>query len=419
MENQKGSYYIPKDKCYATYILFYALGVVTLITSNFFTTATDYWMYKFRDPASFQDYNDGNKTSMQAEFTSDFSIISTVGNMASISFTTHFLMKKLSIVKRIIGALCGVIAIFILTCIFAKVNTDSWQRAFFILTLIKGFALTGFCGCFMVTVFQLAVKFPPRYMITLFSGQSICGVLAALVQIFALGVTENPTTRGLIYFLMGMFFVFLTLVGFLISTRRSRFFQHHSAKIVEAKRPKMSKEIVVSVLQKNKFYLGSLFIVLGSSIMLHPGVTTLVLSVDKGNGNKWNDVFFGPVISFLFYYLFDYIGRECGITLKKPSNEIVIFVISCCRIALVPMILLCNAQPREHLPVTFNNDYAYIIFIILFAFSNGYIVNLCITHVRRVTSDEEKPIAMFFVLILMLLSVAVCSATSRILINAL
>jgi equilibrative nucleoside transporter 1/2/3 len=125
MENQKGSYYIPKDKCYATYILFYALGVVTLITSNFFTTATDYWMYKFRDPASFQDYNDGNKTSMQAEFTSDFSIISTVGNMASISFTTHFLMKKLSIAKRIIGALCGVIAIFILTCIFAKVNTDS------------------------------------------------------------------------------------------------------------------------------------------------------------------------------------------------------------------------------------------------------------------------------------------------------
>jgi hypothetical protein len=30
-----------------------------------------------------------------------------------------------------------------------------------------------------------------------------------------------------------------------------------------------------------------------------------------------SDVFFGPVVSFLFYYLFDYIGRECGITLKK------------------------------------------------------------------------------------------------------
>lgn len=53
------------------------------------------------------------------------------------------------------------------------------------------------------------------------------------------------------------------------------------------------------------------------------------------------------------------------------------------RIAFVPILMFCNAQPRHHLPVIFDKDYAYVIFIILFAFTNGYLINLCVLHIPR------------------------------------
>lgn len=47
------------------------------------------------------------------------------------------------------------------------------------------------------------------------------------------------------------------------------------------------------------------------------------------------------------------------------------------RVIFVPLFILCNVQPREYLPVVFANDAWYIVFMIVFAFSNGYLASLC------------------------------------------
>ena len=134
-----------KDKFYMTYILFYSLGTATLIPANFFTTATDvsyrwkqtvevkvvpfqYWMYKFRDlngvDLNISDTNSLNRTRMQAEFVSDYSIVSNVSNLFFLVITIAFL-RKLSMIKRTIGALCGAIVMFAITCLFVQVDTDT------------------------------------------------------------------------------------------------------------------------------------------------------------------------------------------------------------------------------------------------------------------------------------------------------
>lgn len=41
--------YEPYDKYNLAYIVFYVLGINTLIPWSFFITADDYWMYKFRE----------------------------------------------------------------------------------------------------------------------------------------------------------------------------------------------------------------------------------------------------------------------------------------------------------------------------------------------------------------------------------
>ncbi|KAL0180627.1 hypothetical protein M9458_023033, partial [Cirrhinus mrigala] len=47
------------------------------------------------------------------------------------------------------------------------------------------------------------------------------------------------------------------------------------------------------------------------------------------------------------------------------------------RVIFVPLFMLCNVQPRYNLPVYFSHDGWFIGFMILFAFSNGYLASLC------------------------------------------
>ncbi|XP_044271775.1 equilibrative nucleoside transporter 3-like [Tribolium madens] len=407
-----------EDKYHMAIVLFYSLGVASVIPTHFFPTATDYWMYKFRDPDFHGNYTEQNRTGMQAEFVADYSIVSNVSNVCFLVVTIIFL-KRLSLVKRIMGALCGALVMFAITCVFVQVDTDEWQRGFFIATLVIGFLLTGFCAVFMVSLFQLVTRFPPVYLAAMLSGHSLCGIFAALVQIFSLSIGASSKTSGLTYFSIGMFFIFLTLTGFIATLNKSQFFNYHITKEVETVKPKMTKNLFLSVLNKVKYYLGSMIIVLGCTIMLHPGLLSLVVSVGKGNGKKWNDVFFVPVITFLLHFSFDYMGREVAGYWKKPKSGLIIFIASLLRACFVPMFMLCNAQPRSHLPVIFDQDYAYIIFVIIFAFTNGYLVNLCVIHIPLATEEEEKPLAMILIIIFMIVSLGACSFISSALVKSL
>ncbi|XP_067833191.1 equilibrative nucleoside transporter 1-like [Heptranchias perlo] len=52
--------------------------------------------------------------------------------------------------------------------------------------------------------------------------------------------------------------------------------------------------------------------------------------------------------------------------------------------------MLCNVHPRN-LPVFFNHDAWYIVFMILFAFTNGYLASLCMCYgPKKVTGKEAE-----------------------------
>jgi equilibrative nucleoside transporter 1/2/3 len=116
-----------EDRFYMTYILFYSLGTAMVVPANFYTTATDYWMYKFRNTSTDLtngSFNTENRTGMQAEFTSDYSIVSNVSNLAFLVLTI-LIVRKVTIVKRTIGGLCGTVVMFAITCVFVQINTDT------------------------------------------------------------------------------------------------------------------------------------------------------------------------------------------------------------------------------------------------------------------------------------------------------
>lgn len=47
------------------------------------------------------------------------------------------------------------------------------------------------------------------------------------------------------------------------------------------------------------------------------------------------------------------------------------------RTVFIPLFMLCNVEPRNNLPVIFAHDAWYIVFMIFFALSNGYLASLC------------------------------------------
>lgn len=63
--------------------------------------------------------------------------------------------------------------------------------------------------------------------------------------------------------------------------------------------------------------------------------------------------------------------------LLQPKGKpwLVIFM-SLIRGIFIPVFMVCNAQPRHHLPVYIHNDIYYILITIVFAVSNGYLCNL-------------------------------------------
>lgn len=147
----------PKDKYSMAFLIFYFIGMTTLLPWNFFITADDvserfwffiirfilfsfqYWMYKFRDVN--KTGNATKRTSLQAEFTSYVNVASTVPTVVflfinaiitqkyvisdtvllSYSFIVYF---RIPVHTRMVGSLVLMLFLFILTTAFVNINTD-------------------------------------------------------------------------------------------------------------------------------------------------------------------------------------------------------------------------------------------------------------------------------------------------------
>merc|ERR1719232_2552167 len=75
---------VPEDRMRRVWLVFYMLGMTTLLPWNFFIAVNDYWNYKFHDvsntTSSEVESSKGNQTSLQKEFTSYLAIASNIPN---------------------------------------------------------------------------------------------------------------------------------------------------------------------------------------------------------------------------------------------------------------------------------------------------------------------------------------------------
>ncbi|KAK3915159.1 Equilibrative nucleoside transporter 3 [Frankliniella fusca] len=410
----------PQDRYSIAYIIFYFLGMTTLIPWNFFITADDYWMYKFRDvnashPASvFGNSSEGmSRTPLQKSFTAYLSVASTVPSTLFL-IANSALSHRISIHSRMLGSFVAILGLFVITTVFVHVDTDACekfsannlhdQEQFFYVTMAIVVALNSAGAVLTGGLFGMLGKFSPAYISAASSGQSLGGIFAAVAEIVSLWLGASPQLSAFVYFMVANVFLVLSIVFYLVLIR-AVFFKYHmepqpqlSVQFEPGCAPSVEEHVnslsYKRVLSKVWVYGIAVWMCFFVSLSFYPALTVLVESQNKGHGNAWNDKYFVPVVAYLIYSLFEFLGRVLAGRLLLPhQNAPALLLMSAARVIFVPLLLYCNAQPRQHLPVLIHEDAIYILIVVLFGFTNGYLVNITMISAPKACEYHEQEMA--------------------------
>lgn len=165
----------------------------------------------------------------------------------------------------------------------------------------------------------------------------------------------------------------------------------HSGRATSAPKggPGPERPSVFSVLQKIWLLAFCIVMVFTVTLSVFPAITATVTSTSESR--QWRE-FFTPVCCFLLFNVMDWLGRSATSYCLWPEKRLWLLpLLVGLRFLFVPLLMLCQAEPRTHLPVLFRQDAWFIIFMLLFSLSNGYFVSLtmCLAPKRVLPKESE------------------------------
>ncbi|EDV33516.1 uncharacterized protein Dana_GF24827 [Drosophila ananassae] len=386
-----------------TYIVFYLLGIGTMTPWNFFVTAEDYWKYKFRNTSINATDLDEELTPLQKSFTCDLALT------ATISGTTFLLLNAIyghhvSLRTKMLGTLWMILVLFGITTGFVEINTDKWQEQFFLITLVIVVLLNISAATMSGALYGVAGLFPSEFITAVVSGQALGGILTALAFILVLAFDTGPKTTAFIFFIFGGALILLCIMCYVILARKP-FFKYYleggdKYKVISAvpsHSPNDGAEgvplepIMRQVMSKIYLHASCLALLYTTTLSVYPAVTVLMQS-EYGH-SEWTDVYYLPVVNYLFFNCGDYFGRLLAGWWERPVNQGTSLLITVVRMALIPFFLCSNTSEHQFLPTLVKHDFTFIAMIIVFALSNGYLTNILLISAPRSVKQHEKELA--------------------------
>lgn len=388
---------VPKDRFNFVYFVFYLFGMNIALPWNFFMNADDYWLYKFRNVTG----NSSVITPMQATFTSDFNFASAFPSMIVLILHSMY-GHKFRLHVRMMVSLLVILVVFAGNTLLIKVNTDKWQNEFFNITIASVVIMNVAAAVVSGALFGISGRFPSEYVTAVVSGLALGSVLTAIIEIITITFASDPLQSALIFFLIGNILLVISIVVYIIMARTA-FFRYYTAEDsmqsqpcdIRLQRHSPAREPSYrEVIGKMWLYGFTVWLVFTVTTSIYPSITVLINSEGRGNNNPWNDVYFVPVTNYLIFNLGDYLGRILAGAIEWPSDKPhFVAISSMLRMAFIPALLICNTNPRHHIPVLIHSDYIYILLMCFFAFSNGYLANIAMICAPRCVSDYEKEMA--------------------------
>ncbi|KAB0397621.1 hypothetical protein E2I00_004897 [Balaenoptera physalus] len=257
------------------------------------------------------------------------------------------------------------LAIFVVMTVLVKVDTSSWTRSFFAVTIVCMAILSGTSTIFNSSVFGMTGSFPMRNSQALISEQLPQDSPNPPLVAPGSSDSQTPPLRPILKKTAGL--------GFCV------------------------------------IYL--LFI----TSLVFPAISSNIESLSKGSGSPWSTKFFVPLTTFLLYNFADLCGRQITAWIQVPGpRSKVLPGLVLLRTCLVPLFVFCNYQPRVHLQaVVFQSDVYPVLFTSLLGLSNGYLSTLALIYGPKIVPRElaeATGVVMSFYMCLGLVLGSACSA---------
>ncbi|MGH0175384.1 UNVERIFIED_CONTAM: hypothetical protein FKN15_008589 [Acipenser sinensis] len=190
-----------KDRGCLVAIIFFILGLGTLLPWNFFMTASLYFNDRLKGEESRNDSDPGNGTAVnhtEYYFNNWMTLLSQLP-LLLFTFLNSFLYQLISERLRIAGSLLFILFFFILTAVLVKVPMD--PGVFFSVTMATIWFINSFGAVVQGSLFGLVGLLPQKYSTVFMSGQGLAGTFAALAMLLALSSGTDSETAALGYFI--------------------------------------------------------------------------------------------------------------------------------------------------------------------------------------------------------------------------
>ncbi|XP_064170229.1 equilibrative nucleoside transporter 1-like [Anguilla rostrata] len=413
---------VPRDKYNAVWLIFFILGLGTLLPWNFFMTATMYFTSRLKDSpmeirANLTRNDTAEAVSSRSVLEAKFNNVMTLCAMVPLLVFTclnSVVHQRIPQRLRVMGSLGWILGLFLLTAIFVKV--DASPMVFFIITMIKIIFINSFGAILQGSLFGMAGLLPTSYTTPIMSGQGLAGTFAAFAMICTLASGSELQDSAFGYFITACVVILLAILAYVLLPRMEfyRYFQSSAPQPPSDEENKLtllakestseSKPVAEPVLESSfalsfltvfkKIWLMALCVSFAFTITIgmFPAVTVDTKS-SASPGSSW-EKYFIPVSCFLLFNLLDWAGRSLTAVCLWPSMDSMLLpLLLAVRLVFIPLFMLCNVQPRGHLPVVFQHDAWFIVFMIIFAFSNGYLASLCMCYGPKKVLPHEAETA--------------------------
>ena len=413
-KNQKMPSFIKDGLIYSGFLL---LGVCQTLPWNCFINTYSYLILQLSDnKTEFLTEPNIEQNTYQVMWSSfvglainGIQVVSTIINL--------IIVNKIDRNKIVYPALSTSLISFIIIAGMAYMYAGS-NTCFFLLTLSLAIAAQFGNGMLLACCFGLAASLPSHFISTMFLGQSVAGTFTAGLAMVTTSMYPEQTVSDysnaafLYYAIAAGFCVFAIPVYYFIN----KFVVAHNSlqKAAEIKKniyheqfreggrfseknaPKtsFSSEIVETL--KNikkigiaiKYQCVSLLMVFSVTLAVFPAITGHVESECKTNNSEsfycekfGNSHYFVPTVCFLLINLSDFIGRFLANKLPfiKPDQEKLLLAAAASRGILAGMFFMTRREGYQGVGFM-GTDAGYIILMVLFGMSNGYIANLCFVY---------------------------------------
>ncbi|KAK7169917.1 hypothetical protein R3I94_000224 [Phoxinus phoxinus] len=432
----------PKDRGCLVAVIFFILGLGTLLPWNFFMTASMY----FNNRLNTSEWSNGTITTRTEYYFNNWMTLLSQLPLLVFTFLNSFLYQWISERMRIAGSLVVILLLFILTAALVKVPME--EDRFFSVTMATIWFINSFGAVLQGSLFGLVGLLPQRYSAIFMSGQGLAGTFAALAMIFAIASEADSESAALGYFITPCVGTFITLISYMLLPKLAfaRFYLDSKSKSYEfepsiqllptgipetvegcemaSDPPNVSvvnrdpnkaancvseeedckqafvppqpentstqKSSVLQVFKKIWVMAFCVTFVFTVTLSVFPAVTVDVKTVYGGNWERY----FIPVFCFLVFNVMDFSGRTSTLKFKWPSKESRLFpalVVS--RVVFVPLLMMCNVQERHTLPVFFSNDVMFAILMLFFSGSSGYLLCLSMTYAPQLVEPKDAETA--------------------------